>query len=234
MPGTMLGTCDARMNKTDPVLRELRKRVVRKNCEKCNDRMVQGTTTLRLRQKGSLASVLGFRETLSAPTPPPTVPLLTRQGDSRHLWDILDMSIWSSQSLLDPPLSNRNARVSSSNGLNPLLGPEQMSLYPPTECWACAYMPSSGQVKHNAWGRLWTGLECVVWVIHTQAEESPGSSGWRQEWEEKEKEECLQTIDKGRGPLLPQSHVLEQSSEDSENSNLDLVFQVVLWIYLSW
>jgi len=69
MPGTMLGTCDARMNKTDPVLKGLRKRVVRKNCDKCYNRMVQGTTTLRLRQKGSLASVLGFRETLSAPPP---------------------------------------------------------------------------------------------------------------------------------------------------------------------
>lgn len=69
MPGTMLGTCDARMNKTDPVLTELGKRVVRKICEKCYDRMIQGTTTLRLRQKGSLASVLGFRETLSAPHP---------------------------------------------------------------------------------------------------------------------------------------------------------------------
>lgn len=38
----------------------------------------------------------------------------------------------------------------------------------------------------------------------------------------------------GPGPLPPQSHVLEQSSEDSENSNLNLVFQVVLRIYLSW
>lgn len=69
MPGTMLGTCDARMNKTDPVLKGLRKRVVRKNCDKCYNRMVQGTTILRLRQKGSLASVLGFRETLSAHHP---------------------------------------------------------------------------------------------------------------------------------------------------------------------
>ena len=31
MPGTMLGTYDARMNKTDPVLTALRKREVRKN-----------------------------------------------------------------------------------------------------------------------------------------------------------------------------------------------------------
>ena len=64
-------------------------------------------------------------------------------------------------------------------------------------------------------------------MVYTQAEEAPGSSGWRQEWEGTEKEECPQTIDTGRGPLLPESHVLEQSSEDSENSNLDLVFQVV-------
>lgn len=165
--------------------------------------MVQGTTTLRLRQKGSLASVLGFRETLSAPYStthsPPSHQARRQQTSVRYL----DMSIWSSQSLLDPPLSNRDARISSLNGLNPLLGPEQMSLYSPTECWAYAYMPSKGQVKHSVWGRLWTGLACVVWVVHTQAEESLGSSGWRQEGEGKKKKECPQTLDKGQGHFSP-------------------------------
>lgn len=126
--------------------------------------MVQGTTTLRLRQKVFGLSPRFQRNSLLSPPPHHSQCLLTKQGDSRHLWDILDMSIWNSQSLLDPPLVTGMQNFLS-NSLNPSLGPEQMSLYPPTECWACVYMPSNGQVKHNALGRLWTGLE---WSTHRQ------------------------------------------------------------------
>lgn len=58
-------------------------------------------------------------------------------------------------------------------------------------------MPSNGQVKHNAWEGCEQGLE---WV-YTQAEESPAAPVGGREWEGKEKEECPQTIDTGRGAI---------------------------------
>lgn len=174
---------------------------MRINCGKCYDRTVQGATTLRPRQKGSLASAPGFREPHSGPSP--AMPLSHQAKRQQASVGHPGYAHLEPTTTIKPPGNSRGARIPCSKGPNPLLGPEQTSLEPPAECGACAYVSTSEHVKHSAWGRLWTGTECVVWVAHTQAEEAPGSSGQRQEWEGKE--EWPQSEDKGLGHFPPES-----------------------------
>lgn len=109
--------------------------------------------------------------------PPPPVPLLTRQipwesvGRPKHtpLKPITPTR---------PPWGSRDARILWSNSSNPLLGPEQTFLDPPSRKWGLYLCPLVG-TQTQCLGRLWTGFECIIWAVPTPVGEAAHCSRWR-------------------------------------------------------
>lgn len=161
--------------------------------------------------------------------PPPPVPLLTRQRDHGHLWGILGTPPLEPITPTRLPRGSRDARILWSNSSNPLLGPEQTFLDPPSRKWRL-YLCPLVDTQTQCLGRLWRGFECIIWAVPTHVGQATHSSGWRWEWKRKEE---WPDWEQGAGTTSFQSHALGQNSEDPRNSNLNLVFQVVLRIYLS-
>lgn len=160
--------------------------------------MVWGTTILRPRQERTLAPGPRFQRT---PLWPSSTCAPSHQAEGP--WTSICGASCACPSgahnpPLDPSLGNRDARIPSSNRSNTSRARVVLSrstFLKMEVVFICPFVMKETQCL----GRLWTGIECMVWVILTHVE-ALHRSGWRQEW--KRKKEWPQTGAKGRGPLL--------------------------------
>lgn len=76
------------------------------------------------------------------------------------------------------PQGSRDPRILWSNSSNPLLGPEQTFLDPPSRKWRL-YLCPLVDTRTQCLGRLWRGFECIIWAVPTHVGQATHSSGWR-------------------------------------------------------